>query len=409
MSQASVLMPLSGYDIENLELTELKARIEEFQKDIAEIDLENELFERYLEKNDPELLVGIKKQLARQKAPARIQFAVMAKRSVDTTHSGGNFSRISRASTIFDTISIGTAASFARSARTLDSQQQEMRVGYGMRIELCNKELAVVNAETDRIQAITKSECRELIAQIEELKMTNQEVTETLREFKDFVLVNGAHPLTKRVPSERLLKFFDKWTRNGNALVENFRMQSTTLKRNCVQMKLELAIKSELSSILRPVDFEQLEIERQQLQKLIDEKTIHVLALKRTTGNGSLALSMQRKQLLTKETELERLLAEQERMRKLTVKYEVSSDNAEKDKARWNKRKEKLNEKMLTYEAPNVLDYMSRKQELADLDKEVKALLRTFNITKIKLKNVKIAQRKRQQATAVTPQVTRAP
>lgn len=404
-----MLMPLSEYDLDNMDLTELSARIEEFQKEVAEIDLENELLERYLEKNDPELLVGIQMQLAKQKAPARIKFAVNAKRSVDTTHSAGNFSRReSLTSTIFDTISIGTAASFARSARTLDSQQQEMRVGYGMRTELCNKEAAVVMAETDRIQGITKLQCRELIAEIEELRLTNDEVIETRREFKEFVLVNGAHPLTKRVPSERFQKFFDKWTRNGNAMVENFRMRTTTLKRNSVQMKLALTVKAELSSILRPVDFEKLEIETEQLQKEIEQKTIHVLALKRTTGNGSLALSMQRKQLLNKEAQLKRLLADQERVRKLTLNYEVSSDNAVKDIARWTRRKEKLNEKMLTYEAPTILDYMNRKQELTDLDKQVKALTRSYNITLIKLKNAKIMQRKRQVA-AVTQQATKAP
>lgn len=396
MSHASVLMPLSIYDLDNMDLSDLSARIEEFQKEVAEIDLENELFERYLEKNDPELLVGIKMQLARQKAPARIQFAVNAKRSYDTAHSFGNFSRReSRASTIGDTVSINTAASWARSARTLDSQQQEMRVGYGMRIELCKKETAVVNAETDRIQGITKIQCRELTAQNEELRLTNEEATETRLEFKNFVLTNGAHPLTKRVPSERFFKFFDKWTRNGNAMVEHFRMRTTTLKRNSVQMKLELAIKAELSSILRPVDFEQLQIEREHLQKDITEKTIHVLALKRTTGNGSLALAMQRKQLLNKEAELKRLLTEKERVRKLTMKYEVSSDNAEKDISRWSKRKGTLNEKMLTYEAPQIRDYMNRKQEMADLDKELKALSRSYNLTLIKLKNAKIMQRKR--------------
>lgn len=400
MSRTS-LMPLSEYDLDNMDLSELKVKIDEFQRELADMDLENELFERYLEKNDPELLVGIKMQLARQKTPARIQFALLAKRSVDTAHSTGNYSRReSRASTLYDTLSIGTVASFARSARTLDSQQQEMRIGYNMRAELCNKEASIVNAETDRIQGITKIQCRELIAQIEDLRTTNDEVTETRREFKDFVLVNGAHPLTKRVPSERFLKFFNKWTRNGNAMVENFRMRTTTLKRNTIQMKLALAIKAELSSILRPVDFEQLEIEREQLQKNIDEKTTHVLALKRTTGNGSLVLSMQREQLLTKEAELKRLRVEQERVRKLTLRYEVNCDNTEKDIARWNQRKNKLTEKMQTYEAPQILDYMNRKQELADLDRKEKALLRSYNITLIKLKNAKIAHRKRHTDSA---------
>lgn len=403
MSHTSVLMPLSEYDLENMDLSELRVRIEEFQREEAEIDLENELFERYLEKNDPELLVGVKMQLARQKAPPRIQFATNAKRSVDTTHSVGNQSRAS----IFDNISIGTTASFARSARTIDSQQQDMRVGYGMRTELCNKEISVVNAETDRIQETTKCQCRELIAEIEELRMSNDEVTVTRREFKDFVLVKGAHPLTKRVPSERLCKFFHDWTRNGNALVDNFRMQTTTLKRNSIQMKLALAVKAELSSILRPVDFEQLEIENEQLQKDISEKTKHVVALKRTTGNGSLALSIQRKQLQKKEEELKRVLAEQDRVRKLNLRYEASIENADKDIARWSQRKEKLVKKIRTYQAPQISDYMNQKRELANLDREEKALLRSYNITRIKLKNEKIKQKKR-HAAVNAPKVTKA-
>lgn len=384
------MMDLTEYDLNTIDVVELKRRVDDLEKEMAQTDLENELFERYLEKNDPELLVGIKKELAKQKAIPRIHFALTSNKSHETMHSAvsGYSCRTSR-SLQFDATSIGTNASFNRSIRTMDSQRQDGCVSFALRAELAAKEAATMRNQSDRIEAESKIKCRDLIAEVEELRLTNDELNETRREFKDFVLENGLNPVSKKIPSERLMKFFDTWNKNGNAMVAKMRLQTSTLKLSQRNRQMELAVKAELSGILRPVDFQQLEIETTELQKQFRDKTVHLMALKRTTGNASLALATQRKLLLGKESNLRRTRTEIERLSKMQTKYELDIDMAEKDIYRWNMRNEKLTNEMAMHEAPSIKDYMQLKQEQFDLDKELKALERTASILAIKLENEK--------------------
>lgn len=295
LSHTSV-MDLTDYDLNTIDVVELKNLVDELEREMAQTDLENELFERYLEKNDPEMLVGIKKELAKQKAKTRIHFALTSNKSRETMRSAvSGFSCRTSRSLQFDATSIGTNASF-RSNRTMDSQRQDARVNFAMRAELAVKERATMRCDSDRIEAETKIKCRDLIAEVEELRLTNDELNETRREFKEFVLENGVNPITRKIPSERLMKFIDTCIKNGNAMVAKMRLQTSTMKLGQRNRQLELAVMAELSGILRPVDFQQLEIEKTELQQQIRDKTVHLIALKRTTGNGSLALATQRKQ-----------------------------------------------------------------------------------------------------------------
>lgn len=386
------MMDLTDYDLNTIDVVELKRRVEELEMEMAQTDLENELFEGYLEKNDPELLVGIKKELAKQKATPRIHFALNANKSRETMRSAvsGSSCRTSR-SLQFDTISTGTMAS--RSIRTMDSQHQDACVSFAMRAELAVKEAARMRRNSELIEAETKIKCRDLIAEIEELRLTNDELIETRRGFKDFVLEKGVNPVTKKIPSERLIKFFDTWTKNGNAMVQKMRLQTATMKLSQRNKLKKLAVKAELSGILRPVDFQQLEIEKRELQQQIRDKTVHLMALKRTTGNASLALATQRKQLLGKESDLQHTRTEKERLSMMTMKYRSSIDISEEEISRWKERNEKLKQEMATHEAPSIKDYMQLKQEQCDLDKQLKALERSAGILAIKLKNEKKKQR----------------
>lgn len=390
----SSMMELTDYDLNTIDVVELKRRVDQLEHEMAVIDLENELFERYLDKNDPELLVGIKKQLAKQKAAPRIQFALSSNKSHETMHSAvSGFSGRTSRSLQLDAASIVTSTSFNRSIRTMDSQRQDACVSFAMRAELAAKEAATMRHNANRIQAEAKIKCRDLIAEMEELRLTNDELNETRREFREFVLEKGVNPMTMKIPSERLMKFFDSWTKNGNALVAKMRLQTSTMKLSQRNKQMELAVKAELSGILRPVDFQELEIETTELQQQFRDKTVYLKALKRTTGNASLALATQRYHLHGKESLLRHNRAEMKRLSKMQHKYQVDIDIAEQEISRWNKRNEKLNTDMVTHEAPSINDYMQRKEEQSDLDRQVKTLERSVGILSIKLKNARKKQR----------------
>lgn len=380
-------LQLTSYELDTLDVEDLKRHVEALEKEVAEIDLENELIERYLERNDPKMLIGINNELSKQKKTAtRIQFVINAETQPATN--GGN-NRLMPKQSVMSFGSFGTAGSFSRSARTNDSQLQE-RVGYAMRSNLCAKETVNVHAETERIHTESKERARDLTAELETLCLTNDEVNETREELKNFVFVNGINPLTNKVPAERLLQFFDKWKKNGNGMRAKMRLQTATMRQGCITQRRALAAKAELSCILRPVDFEQLKMDKELFQRELHAKTKEIVSKKRASGNVSIALAVQRKQLIGKQDNLNRLNDKKDRIRKLTQKLEFESDKIENEKELWHKRIDKLTKAMNNHAAPSVMDYIQRKQDLQDLDKEIKILERKQRILELELKNKNI-------------------
>lgn len=392
---------LSNMDLQTIDMLELKRIVDDFNAEVAQTKLENILFERFLEKYAPELLVGINKLMTKHKTATRIQFATNIKSSTDAASELGGYSasmvttRRGGMRQSEDAVSIGTTATaFSRSTRgasmrTVDSLRQEQKVGYTMRIEMANKETATVRQQTERKMAKTKTEVRILNAELEELKLSGSEAHASMAEFTEFVLVNGANAETKFIPSERLLTYCNNWIKGGNAIVETMRLKTCTLKQNCKQQLEALAIKEEQSGILRPIDFEQLEIERRQFQTILAEKYICSKGLKRVTANASLALAVQRKYLQTSEARLRSILGEKDKIQKVTEKFDAESELAEKELDRWQDKIDRLKNLQHTYAAPSIMDYMERKMEVQDWGREISALERKVNICKIKLNNAK--------------------
>lgn len=396
---------LSEHDLATVDLMELKRIVEDIQTEVAQSKLENILFERYLEKSAPEYLIGINKLMTKHKTATRIQFATNIKSSTETQldSAGGHSVSVSafnrrgalRAGQSEDAVSIVTTnTAFSRSTRgasmrTVDSLRQDQKVAYAMRIELCDKETAIVQQQTERTVAKTKAEIRALNAELEELKLTADEAVTSMDEFREFVLINGVNPETKRIPSERLLKYIDKWVMGGNAIVETMRLKTCTLKLNCKQQLEALAIKEEQSGILRPIDFEQLEIERRQFAQLLEDKHVHLKGLKRVTANASLALATQRKFLQGTEQQLNTVRADVDKIQKSTDKFNDEIDIAEKEIGECQDKIDRLTNLSNTYSAPSVQEYMERKMEVQILSKEINALERKANISRIKLKNAK--------------------
>lgn len=373
-------MQLTSFELDNLDVEDLKRHVEALEKEVAEIDLENELFERYLSEHDPEMLVGINKELSKHKTATRIQFAIAADAPAT------NNSRRQSQQSSMSVGSIVTGTSFSQSARTNESVHQQ-RVCYAMRSDLCANETVNVRNETERTEAESKKRARTLTAEIEALRLSNDEVNETRHEFKDFVFVNGVNPLTNKVPAERFTQFFAKWKKNGNGMLEKMRLQTATMQQEYIAQRRSLASKAELSCILRPVDFEQLKIDTKLYQRELNAKNREIYSKKRASGNVSLALAVQRKHLAGKQHKLECLNEHKDRICKLTKKFQLEGDKIASEKVLWQNRNEKLAKDMSTYVGPSVMDYIQRKQELEDLDKEIKILERKHRILKIELQN----------------------
>lgn len=387
----------------------------EMKRSVAYAELECGYMERYLERNDPELLLGITKIMQRTAAAdtKRIQFAIGVSGQGDEAAAIGSVDSTPAMSAAVSFISMTSA----RTAASSSIGQHQTGVNYAMKIELVDKDRAIFAGDIDRLRQATTAELRDCAARAEDLRLSRDEAVDTLAEFRDFVLVKG-RPLDSSkqqqrrdsVPLERFLTFIDKWVIHGNGMVEQMRLRTATLEQETRAQTKALAIKAELSGILLPVDFEQMEIERLRYGQAYADRELHLLGLKRVAGNVSLALAKQR-QLL--EQSMARLAAVRRRttdVKAESAKFESARESVEEDIDGWQERVDRLAEHRAMYAAPSTMQYMDQTRRLQALEREVRMLRRHEQIARGKERTVRARVRRCQGAVGqrVSREVTEA-
>lgn len=167
------------------------------------------------------------------------------------------------------------------------------------------------------------------------------------------------------------------------------RLKSFTLESNYNDKKLQLQQRMDMSSILRPVDFEQLKIDIKTLTSTLLEKITHMMGLKSINGNISLQLVDERRQLSALE---DRLHGYKEKCKTYRREIEQMCEKIvkiENDIAHWTNVVDELNEKIRCYSAPSFESYFQLKIQLRNTLKEENRLKRKKNIALIHLKNLR--------------------
>lgn len=191
-----------------------------------------------------------------------------------------------------------------------------------------------------------------------------------------------------QVPLERFQKYIRNYIKNGTIAIEKMRLKSVTLGSNYTDKKLELQQRMDMSSILRPVDFEQLKIDIKTLSSSLEEKTANMMGLKSINGNISIQLVDERRQLLAIEDRLHNYREKCKGYRRETEQMCEKIVKIESDIAHWTNLVEELNDKIRSYTAPSFDTYFELKIQLRNTQKEEYRLKRKRNIALIKLKNI---------------------
>lgn len=190
-----------------------------------------------------------------------------------------------------------------------------------------------------------------------------------------------------QVPLERFQKFIRNYNKNGTIAIEKMRLKCFTLESNYTDKKLELQQRMDMSSILRPVDFEQLKIDIKTLTSSLEEKTANMMGLKSINGNIAIQLVDERRQLVALE---DRLFGYREKCKTYRCETEQMCEKIvkiENEILNWTNLVDELNEKMRCYAAPSFEKYFQLKIKLRNIRKEEYRLKRKRNIALIKLKN----------------------
>lgn len=160
--------------------------------------IENELNERFLRKNDPELLNGIlAATLETEKRKTKLRFAdsvnehqtAKANNSVQslTRRVSGMISRTPSGSS-FETHSRGPSVT---SLGTFRTGRQQATLSFLIKLDICEAECKHELLDLRRFEMKMKSEFCQLLAEIEEIEFTTKDVSHAIETFQDFVVKKG--------------------------------------------------------------------------------------------------------------------------------------------------------------------------------------------------------------------------
>ncbi|XP_078053789.1 cilia- and flagella-associated protein 263-like [Augochlora pura] len=355
------------------------------------ITLENDVYERYLTRFDPQIMKSITQMLERTRHTRRITRMISMRTSrMSFRDSVATIPDMLRRKTISSRASTPSMISVLSEAKTpivsvfpTWKPTDSTKVPIAHRITMANKEVEHMTKNLSELKVAVQKRIGIMRAEIEELEIRMSEVQEAKEEFEENVVIGGVDPITGKIPAEKVVRFIDEWLKSANTIIERLRLRSATHRMLIKKTRHQLAQTEQLGEALRAVDFQQLNIQNKDYVRMIEEKTMYVLDMKRIAGHYHLKLTQRKQKLRDLQQTLNGLkmemLQRDKQIRELRVEYkQVERDVAKVDKDRNN---------LITYvdnhSVPEVLEFVHVYAEVEQLQKKYKRLERRKYVERI--------------------------
>lgn len=262
-----------------------------------------------------------------------------------------------------------------------------------LKIELCEEsterlKVAILNEQKENLIKL-----KNIRAQVQEVQIDQEELQNAKHEFSKVVIEKGVDEMTNQVSPRAIQKFLNDLIKNGAIMMSSIRLKNATMKSDLWQMKKVLKKHEELSSCLRPIDFELAEIETKKFIKLSEEKRKHYLGLKFDEREAALNKGKEYKILLQAKDELKNVESKITICDESIAKLRSALTQTEEEIERLKNSINNLEKKICTYSAPTIVQYIKKINDFDAKKSELKKVKRHEAIAKIKLQNVKTKYR----------------
>jgi len=237
-----------------------------------------------------------------------------------------------------------------------------------------------------------------LKAVLEETELRIAELKKDAFEFKRDVVVGAENMRTGKTMAEKVQKYMEDKLKSRDGTIEKMKLKNVTIKGHIAKLEGQLKQKEEMGDVLHYIDFHQLQIENKQYVAKIEEKNEELIKLKLTTGatvqtlnaeKETLSALLHEQEVLMKDTENRRVLLKKVRQDNITVGQEIAADR---------KMKKKLSQQQTdTSNMPQVLDYVNQKAEMYELDSAIKNWERKVEIMEMAAKRARMLQKLNRQ------------
>merc|ERR1712178_281766 len=320
------------------------------------LSAETQMFEKYLERVEPKDLVG--------PTPTTLAAPAPSQSSNDLTGiSGGRGAR-------------------KRSKSRSSTMDRTLRLSAEQKCDIAQREIEAYREAIEKLRDDSEKILDTFKAIIEEADIRSAEIKKASYEFERDVLKGAVNQRTGKVIAEKCSRYFDDKLRARDTLIEKLRLKNSTLKVQKKKLILQLKQKEEMGEVLHEVDFNQLKIENQQYI----ERNQDLLRLKLMAGNTLQVLNLYKKKLHTLTMESERLKSEITSRLDLLAKIDSETKQVEEERIKAEKINRKLRGQLGDYKVPDVMEYVSEKADLYELQKKVKSWERKVEIADMALK-----------------------
>ncbi|KAL3288095.1 hypothetical protein HHI36_002545 [Cryptolaemus montrouzieri] len=355
--------------LDDLNDEDLAKTVSDLQTEVRHLTTENNMFERYLTINEPQLLEGMTQTIEHA---IKMQGAEPVRRA--TLADNYSLKSVSSAAR-FESSVLGTSSIMEKGPRINLTQKSDMIM---KETEELQKSLNKFYKESHKRKCLLK-------AQLEELGLELSELTETSNIFEQSVVIEGVDPLTQRIPAEKFIRFMQEWLKTSAATIQKYRLRQSTLSSHLKKLKETLKQKKELGESLHAVDFEKLQIENNHFIKEIDLRTTQLIDLKRMNGGANLILTNQKKFLMKQIVEMQQIQRDIDETRNKTEELERETEQAEEQLDKVKAHYESIRQMIEEYKVPDVMDYVKVKGKVYDLQKNIKIWSRRSHLQDVKI------------------------
>lgn len=268
-----------------------------------------------------------------------------------------------------------------------DTANAILVVSITYKTELCTKEINYIDAKNRELMLRTTLRQRKLLAKIENIKRSNEEVQKTRFELKEYLgSLKVGNVLAHREQCNRLRKFINSWLSQGERQVQQIGLKNLSIQRELSIRFKTLASKQIRRGNLLPVDFTAIQID-------VDEKKIKLNQLDctlRSIREQSANTALKRRRLqdaMEKATiRFDNVTKQIEKSYTELDRYDNERETYEKKVDFWAKRVADAEMKHKTSRWPTIDEYMMSKRQLANMDHELSTLRRVQRISEMELK-----------------------
>nr|CAD7405960.1 unnamed protein product [Timema poppensis] len=368
-SRHSTLTPEQEAKFEELSDVDLWKAVNNLKMSNNLLQLENQLLEECLKRNDPITIVGIQ-QLIEQatiNSLAHSRLQAVATSVLQPSGSSVGSRRGTDEALTSPRGSTNRSGSIYKISSILDHMP---RLSISQKMGMVLREIEDTRTALEQYRRRNANNMAVLQAQIESHREGLEEVHDTVGHFEGSV-VKTQHSKDK-VTAEKFIKFMDDWLKAANSAMEKLRLRTSSLRQQYQNIRQRMAYRSEMGESLTLIDIEQIEIANIECVTKLSQKNNQLLQLRGIAGQCNIKLNSQKKALQHQLESLEMLgrQLKSKQVQRDGLAQDMISVQQELLQAQ--RSVNAMRHLHQTYQLPNILDYVKKKAEIEELEKMIK-------------------------------------